>query len=590
MITLGLRGMRWQAHPLLNSAEYAEEAHNVYRRHFGLVPLRRGERSPRLPTTDMTPFRTLYLHDDVLMGTFDERDFVSSPVIGDTANRVYFIEGDSLQYLPKHQINAGYPTDLTTLGHSTALPRILNFSEFVNGGSTQLTYGMDVIGGIETIDPNLVTVDSLELYQESTFVYTFVDRYGGESPPSYPSQSKFFLSNETEIELRMHHDQQNPDIVGVRVYASINGEFFQVGSPLTSVPADPAQFSPTVPRLNFLLDMSAPIAAGTRVNFNYTFTFSPETLLDPLITTDWAAPPTGVKHLLALDNGMVVMADDHNLYFNEPYHMHAWPSAYDREVEGTIIAMEKTAAGFVVITNREAHFFMGNTPEGMQETRQVFRYPVFDKRSVTIMDDGVIYFCNEGIALVTSSHGHIITDQWIDREAFRDNVDVTEVKCEMYEGRIVVATRNPQNGNPIGYIFNMAERDITSFDLTEDAMQLGFWRDPETNDICYSDDLAGLAIFNRGDRLPFQYETGDIVVPRAANLCVAYVDAEEYPLEPDHIKLTTIPEGKTPHTVQVRGHRPTRLRSTGRSRKLRVRLESGKTITRVMLAMDARQA
>jgi len=587
IIPMTFRGMRWQMPEVSQGGEYATTAHNMYRYNSALEPLRSGAKSQTLPSADFLFARSFFLHDECFVATEQNTDFATTQVVGDKARRMYFVENGLLQFLPKNEIPTNYPTP-TINGHRSGIDDPIRTAE-VLPTLTDNGEGFSVSNNIfAQSDPNTpvgyngLPADERDLYVETAFVYTYVNRFGEEGPPSNPSRSIYVSTDGGTVLLSGLAYSNDPDVVAIRIYALINGEYLHI--PYSDEVIPETATTTRIENFAVLNDFTRTNATFGGVRFfMFDAFFSEETPGIQLVSQTWDQAPEGVKHLADLDNGVLAVADDHNVYLSVPYTWHAFPAVNSYAVEGTIQRIANIGGGFAVMTDRGTEFFFGSQPEAMFQSTVTFPYSIRDPESLMEFENSAIFICDDGIAAVSAEGGSIITDGWVERENWRRRISLDECKTGMYEGRVLVATRNPENGDPIGYCFNLAIQEVTSFDITEETLKSGFFRDRRNNEISYVTDAQGMTLFNQGGQLVAIWESGDIWIPRNASLNSLYVESDEYPVT---VKVT--PKRQPTRTIEVRHQRPRRMPATGRSKSIRVRVESGQQVGRCELASDLR--
>lgn len=563
------RGMRWQLDDSSAGANYASVAHNIWRRNAAFEPLRAGARMETVPNNDWRPMRSFFRHDERFIASNVHRDFVSTQTVGDKSRRLYTIgnpgESGFLLHLPKNEIPEGYPTAFDA-GHRSGVPRPRLFSYGLpdpNGPDRQVTAGLRLTAAARTGSSD--DFDSVQ----TELVYTYVNRYGEEGPPSRPSLRFYMRGDGSTIMSIDTLPSNNPDVIGMRVYSLIDGERFRVASPEVEF-AGSDTLSP-VPNLTALGD------GGPVVNINV----STSAFADALVSEDWFAPPDGLKYLASLAGGVLAVADDHAVYTSVPNQWHAFPASNRYPVDGLILRIVRTAGGLAVLTDRGVEFLVVSAGGQLIEVGEKFPYAIADPWSLTQVDGGHAFACQDGIALIGASSGVIATDGWIDREAWRENTTPTEARTGLYDGRLILATRNPASGQPIGYAFNLQVQEITSFEVTEATLESGFWRDPRTNELGYVRNANSFSVFNRGAPYEGIWESGQIEIAGSMPLDSVAAEVDEAAA----INVTVTPEYTgLSSVVRIASRRPVRMRSTSRSGAMRVKLVADKVVNRLRFA------
>ena len=559
--------MRWSEHLLALGQRQASTSTNRYARNGSLEPLRSGKVSARFPTQVMAPFRTLHLHEGIQIATEDVRDFAVSPAIEDKARRLYTL-GSSGQVLfyPAHEIPTSLPTSFA-LAHAAGLPAPASVTPGVVG------YEVGIFA------PNPPADSTLARAVEVTFVYTYVNRYGEEGPPSLPSPRYVVDPDDTSIELEYRYPA-HPDIIGFRLYASYDGAAYRFATPL-GIAQSFAEDVHTA-RVPYLSNTIAPATPGTAFTATAFFRARPSAVSFPLESQTWDAPPDGLVALIAIDNGMMVAASEHALHFCEPFQPHAWPTDYRWPLRGRLVRLARIDGGFVALTDRGCEFFTGSHPAALTGGARLFPHPLVDPGGVAEVEGGVVYATHEGIAFVSAAGGEIMTDGWIDRREWRERVTIGECRLGIFEGRVAMLTRHPGTSSPIGYLFNLRSGGVSEFETTEGALRLGFWTDPENGDLLsVPSGGAGLEVFGEGSPRGMTWRSGDVVVPRGASFNSILLEADAYP-----VTVKIIPDEGSEYEFDVASNAPRHMPPTGNARRLTAQVVSDKAVARLAIATD----
>jgi len=597
-IPFSFRGMRWQVDDEAHGVNYGARAHNLYNRNTTFQPLLQGEKSDTLPDADFQFARNFYLHDDKLVATINRIDITTTQVKGDLARRMYFVENGLLQFityneLPEFGVDPNpYPTPTVAQGHRSGVPAPLEVARTIanpTGGPVIIdevrtnANAAGVGAGTQTNYDDLPEEEKVD-YLETNFVYTYVNKYGEEGPPSAPSRTVFLKPDQTRYYLTDIFESTDPDVFGIRIYVLFQGDYYQIPNPSFTIPATAE--TAEIPNITLVND---PTSGGAPIQLPPTETFLPQASANAvgglLVSRDWFQAPDGLKHLAALDNGILAVANDHQILLSVKYNWHAFPAvSADYYSVDKIVRIARINNGMAVLTEKGTHFWYGTEPEAFYESDRVLPYPITDANSLTVIDDGLAYVCADGIVAMNNSGGSLITDGWIDRNEWQERVTLSESRTELYEGRILLATRDPSTGNPIGYMFNMAEREITSFDIVESQLLSGFFRDLRDNEVHSVVDAIGLARFNKGTNMIAVWESGDIILPKFQSFNTFYAKASQYPLT-----FTMIYPDGTEFNRQIDGIYPTRIMPNCRSGCFRVRLTAPHKVQVAAIAESMRE-
>ena len=227
-------------------------------------------------------------------------------------------------------------------------------------------------------------------FRNSTYVSTFVSRYGEEGPPSEPSVNVF--GNLRDVTVPVTVDVRNaPPVVknggSVRLYRSNAG-------------LQQAQYQ-------FLDELLIPAPASTSVDYGDDTTNLE--LAEVLPSETWLPPPIGLKGLTRLDNGAIAGFIDRDVYFSVPYLPHAWPEANRVSVEHNVVALAETPLGLHVLTEGLPALLNG-APGAYAVTTSEFAESCVDARTVVRMADSILYFSPDGLARLSGIQGQVLTE------------------------------------------------------------------------------------------------------------------------------------------------------------------------------------
>ncbi len=234
--------------------------------------------------------------------------------------------------------------------------------------------------------------------QSTLYVYTFVNDYGEESEPSNASHA--ILKKEGQLVLVKIG--QDPVINGVdikkkRIYRSVTTDTTADYFFMAEVPAQQTSFVDTM--LN-------------------------ESLGEVLPTTDWNAPPSDLKNIIMLSNGIYVGHTLRKIYFSPPFIPYAFPVKYFIELNTDIVSIEKTGRNsFVVGTTEKPFYIYGDAPDAMSVVEIKGNFPCLPNTMVD-MGDGVMFATYQGIVFVsTASKIKIITEKSLAKEVFESQIE-----------------------------------------------------------------------------------------------------------------------------------------------------------------------
>ena len=305
-----------------------------------------------------------------------------------------------------------------------------SFSESVNAirsdttGNTQgvvgisdTWYGLGVPAPTQALTVGAINtpadVDGLSREFRS-YVYTYVWKKAGremESAPSPASTSEGIYLNEGTF-MRLTGFQNIPSgstrPVGmldadlyVRIYRSVGGAFL-----LTNTNAD--------------ININSVGAHDDKVEA--------ADLGEALPSLGWTPPPSDLKGLTNMANGMMAGFSGQDVYFCEPYIPHAWPIAYTISVDSPIVALASLDTTLVVLTMERPYYVQGSSPEYLTVVAADANQGCVSKDSVAVMN-GEVYFASPDGLLTTSPRGtRNITEGFFSYRQWNDLLDPTTIK------------------------------------------------------------------------------------------------------------------------------------------------------------------
>lgn len=516
------RGERWGLDTFKNGPPYADYAHDVYLSTTGLDPIKRGKKQFLTETRDYRSIKTFFHHYDSLVTSTDKIQMASSPVVDDVTRRLYFEGNGYLWFLPHHEINYSIPTNLS-------LSHVLGVKAPTESFLNQAGDPLGLIVSYDTSTPadgNYLDPEYSRIVESAYLVYTYVTVFGEESAPSYPSNQFEYIPNKTKFNIFGMRRSTDPDILGVRVYISINNEFYRIASPtLDRTVQHTADQEQTINGLTFLHGYHSVTGSDTLPVLNFTATN--QNIGNVLVSYEWYPPPSGIKHFIITRANFGIAASEDTIYFSERNYIHAWPPDYRLKVKGKVVGLVEIVGGAAVMTDRGCHIYAIGSPAQVQEM-QFYPHPCVDPDSIDTHEGSAIYVSYEGIIHISlGSGGQVITDSWISRDTWIEQVKVSEAKTGVYEGHIVLMTRNAL-GFAQGYLFNLQHQYVTRFTVTEVEIAVGFYRHPKTGELWHITDDKGIAHFNEGDPVRATWISGRIELPENYWLTTARSEVSDY--------------------------------------------------------------
>jgi len=151
----------------------------------------------------------------------------------------------------------------------------------------------------------------------------------------------------------------------------------------------------------------------------------------------WTTPPTGMKGLVAMPNGILAAFEGNQVFFSEPYYPHAWPDIYALTVDYPIVGLGVYENTLVVLTTRFPYLISGVSPASMTQQKLPIPQPCVSKKSIASDQYGVLYASPNGLVSIGSGTQDVVTvplytrDEW---QALQPETIVGTIYNNMYMG------------------------------------------------------------------------------------------------------------------------------------------------------------
>lgn len=315
-----------------------------------------------------------------------DTDTIRTQVVGDTHERYYWANpADEPMYNSLARIQNGDPAYILGIPTPGVAPGVTP-----SGGSS----GINVT---------------------RSYVYTWVSTFGEEGPPSPATTATGETDDTWAITLTAPaaDDQDGPDrdIDTVRIYRTItaaNGVasfFFVAEQAVTDTTYDDT-------------------ASDTTVSAN-----------DQLESTEWIAPPTDLQGWVSMPNGIVAGFRENEIWFCEPYRLHAWPASYALAVDYPIVGLGVIGQSLVVCTQSYPFTITGVHPRSMKQAKIMNLEPCLSRGSIVSAPEGVYYASPNGLILVAGGVAKNITEAMVGKNKWQEHLPPA-VLGTLYAGRL----------------------------------------------------------------------------------------------------------------------------------------------------------
>lgn len=433
------------------------------------------------------------------------------------------------------------------------------------------------IGGVASAGGGVVT---------ASYVYTLVTAQGEESD-IYTATAAVDITDGQWVYLTgwcVHNGNKaawltstGNDIAYIRVYrlesdAAGNAEYQRVGMRPTA--GGTAVFS--IPITDIVSD------ADTWFDINAGQTWLSDDPGEVIMTEGWDPAPTAMKGACMFSNGMYAGFIDNLIYLSVPGYYYAFPASgtmdYTMELPFDVVAMAAFNETLVVGTKGFPEVISGSDPAYMTRTPLPYQQPCLSAQGMISIPGGVVYVCPDGLFLIHSGGGEIITRGVITRDDWQD-LDLDSAILAYYDQKIFIFFE----GDDAGLIYDPALDYLVDFDLPANVAAV--FVDPEA-DILYVATSAGIYAWegSTSGYLTADWKSGIMETP-PVNFSACRVEGV-FPTG-HSTTLYYYVDGTLKHTQTVTSDAPFRLPSgfRGRDHELRV-VFSASTINAIYLGFS----
>lgn len=233
----------------------------------------------------------------------------------------------------------------------------------------------------------------------TSYVYTLINEFGEESAPSDASDTVQRNENgTTTVTTPTTIPTGVSDEYGVttkRIYRAATGALGSV----------------------FRFVAEIPLAQA-----DYVDTLTDAQLGEELESTDFDLPPSDLRYILALPNGIMVGASGNRLCFSAQNRPHAWPVGYRLATDSPITGLGNADTTVVVGTETFVYTASGNSPDSYSMSKPVAPHACVSARGIAYVTGiGVVFPGPDGLMAVTGptevrnvSAPFFTRDQWQD--------------------------------------------------------------------------------------------------------------------------------------------------------------------------------
>lgn len=354
--------------------------------------------------------------------------------------------------------------------------------------------------GVNTV--TITPTESEALKETRAYVYTYVNTYGEEGPPSPAGSINLSPSQVVSVNVRRDAVALNyAPIKEIRVYRTPTGstiaQFFYVG---------------TIGSLS-----------GSGV-FTFRDAVLGEQLNEPMSSLNHYPPDPGLQGLMSLPNGILAAFKGNELHFSEAYKPWAWPPEYVKTLPNAIVGGIVYGAGALITTRSQPYLVSGVSPDSMTTSKINVDQAGVSKRSIAVVDGAVIYASHDGLVVVTGGTASLAQgQQFFTRDVWRQkySTGLSTMHFSTWDGRLVAFS---SSGVFRPFMIRLDEADGTMTELPSFAAKCAFVS--QLSDQMYYAFNSRIYQFNGGTALQATWLSREIVIPRPCNFGIAQAMVE----------------------------------------------------------------
>ena len=382
-------------------------------------------------------------------------------------------------------------------------PKVTNATMALTGGGTDYPIASYDIGvpkptgtftTAKTGTPNANTTSETRVY-----TFTYVNSFGEESTPysetdMSPSTEDVF-PGESVVVTMPTGTINNVNVTKKRIYRSALGT------------ANTSYF--------FVAEVS--LATAT-----YTDSLDGDDLNEELPSLTWVQPPTTLKGLVGMPNGVMAGFSGNDVYFSEPFRPFAWPTQYVQTVGYPVVGLGVIDTTVVVLTKGRPYFIQGSHPDSSVMVEADINQACISKRSIVSMNNNVFFASPDGIVALSPGGSSIVTESLFDKETWQAQSPDDLVAC-MYESQYV-GFFDTTSGNG-GFVYDMKQKTWNFHNV----YVTGAYNDLK-NDALYIIKSNELYKWDSGTDLSYTWKSKKYTFPEPKAFSCYRVEAEAYPV------------------------------------------------------------
>ena len=282
-----------------------------------------------------------------------------------------------------------------------------------------------------------VTTKDLTLQETRGYVYTLVNKYGSEGPPSLVSPLIDVFDGDSVTISGM-------DVTADADYAIVFKRIYRTNTTASGS----SQFQ-------FVAEIGISTSSYTDLLLNAD-------LAEVLASVEWEGAPAGIKGLIALPGQILAGFVDNIVCFSVPRYPHAWPASYQQPSEFPIVGLSSFGTTVAVLTEGLPYLVIGNDPATFV-MEKVEGLSCVSKRGIVRGDQVTLYPSPQGISAIGSGVSQVASKPLmtqVDWQAFSP----ATIDGYYWQGKCLGFYAANK-----GFLFDMGSGNFQTLDFSADA-------------------------------------------------------------------------------------------------------------------------
>lgn len=259
------------------------------------------------------------------------------------------------------------------------------------------------------------------------YIATYVTDWDEESAPSQPSEYLQVDQNDI-VKVIVPPVFNRPDIVGWRLYRS------NVGSVNAAFQLVEDREAP-----NAVLDPDGHFRFFNINNREYNDNRRGSQLQEPCPTLTWLPPPSNLRGLIGMPNGVMAGFYDNTVCFCESFVPYAWPVEYQITTEYPIVGLGVFGQTLVVCHRGGVDYIHGADAASMSAQKNISLQACVSPRSIVSAEGAVAFASPDGLCVASSNGVQVLTETHYTRDDWQ-KLNPTSMIGAYHEGTYYFTT------------------------------------------------------------------------------------------------------------------------------------------------------